>query len=111
MKRENVIIEKETAWEVCGEGLRRQIMGFDERLMLVKIHFDKGATGALHKHSHSQSSFIVSGKFEATIGETKITLTAGDGYYVEPDLIHGIRCIEEGILIDTFAPYREDFLK
>lgn len=110
MKSKDVIIEKNTEWEVCGKGLKRQIMGFDERLMLVKIHFDKDAIGALHKHSHSQSSYIASGKFEVTIGTKKIIMAAGDGYYVEPDLVHGVSCIEEGILIDTFSPYREDFI-
>lgn len=36
---------------------------------------------------------------------------AGDGYYVAPNLPHGCICLEPGILIDTFTPMREDFLK
>ena len=38
-------------------------------------------------------------------------LHAGDGYYVAPSLPHGFVCLEAGVLIDTFTPMREDFLK
>jgi hypothetical protein len=46
-----------------------------------------------------------------TIGEEKKILKAGDGYYVAPNLLHGCVCLEAGVLIDTFTPMREDFLK
>ena len=104
-------IEKEMQWETVGEGVRRQIMGYDKDLMLVKVHFDKGAVGSLHAHPHSQATYVVSGRFELTIGDEKREIEAGDGYYVAPDVLHGCVCLEPGILIDTFSPAREDFLK
>lgn len=39
------IIEKEKAWEPAGEGVARQIMGYDGQVMLVKVKFEKGAIG------------------------------------------------------------------
>jgi hypothetical protein len=33
-----------------------------------------------------------------------------DGVYIEPNLMHSAICLEEGMLIDVFAPVREDFL-
>ena len=36
------IIEKEKAWEPAGEGVARQIMGYDGQVMLVKVKFEKG---------------------------------------------------------------------
>lgn len=104
-------IEKEMAWENPAEGIHRQIMAYDGQLMMVKVKFDKGAIGAMHEHYHSQATYVVSGKFELTIGEEKKLIEAGDGYYVAPDVLHGCVCIEEGILIDTFSPMRADFLK
>ena len=59
---------------------------------------------------HSQATYVVSGKFELTIGDKKEILSAGDGYYVAPDELHGCVCLEAGILIDTFSPVRADFL-
>jgi quercetin dioxygenase-like cupin family protein len=92
------------------EGISRQILGYDGQIMLVKILFEKGAIGYIHQHFHSQSSYVVSGKFEIMINNEKKILEAGDGFYVEPDVPHGALCIESGILIDAFSPLREDFL-
>lgn len=77
--------EKELKWENPGPGIRRQIMGYDEQLMMVKVQFEKGAVGTMHEHHHSQATYVVSGKFELTIGEQKEILSAGDGYYVAPN--------------------------
>lgn len=104
-------IENEIQWEPAGEGVVRQIMAYDGQIMLVKVKFETGAVGAPHVHYHSQASYVVSGKFELTIGDEKKILVAGDGYYVEPDLIHGAVCLEAGVLIDCFTPMRADFLK
>ena len=104
-------IENEIQWEPAGEGVVRQVMAYDGQIMLVKVKFETGAVGAPHTHYHSQASYIVSGKFELTIGDEKKVLVAGDGYYVAPDQIHGAVCLEAGVLIDCFTPMRADFLK
>ena len=36
------ILEKEKAWEPAGEGVVRQIMGYDGQVMLVKVKFETG---------------------------------------------------------------------
>ena len=108
--RKRFQIEKEMGWENPGPGIRRQIMGYDGQLMMVKVDFEKGAVGTIHEHYHSQATYVASGKFELTIGDEKKILVAGDGYYVAPDEPHGCVCLEAGILIDTFSPVRADFL-
>ena len=102
--------EKDLKWENHAPGVNRQIMAYDGQLMMVKVKFDKGAIGSMHEHYHSQATYVVSGKFELTIGDKKEILSAGDGYYVAPDELHGCVCLEAGILIDTFSPVRADFL-
>lgn len=104
-------LESELQWENPGPGIQRQIMGYDGQLMIVKVKFDKGAVGTQHEHYHSQATYVASGRFELEIGGEKRILSAGDGYYVAPDELHGCVCLEEGILIDTFSPHRADFLK
>lgn len=110
-KSEVFQIEKEMGWENPGPGIKRQIMGYDGQLMMVKVVFEEGAVGTIHEHYHSQATYVASGKFELTIGDEKRILEAGDGYYVAPDVLHGCVCLEAGILIDTFSPMRADFLK
>ncbi len=110
-KSEVFQIAKEMGWENPGPGIKRQIMGYDGQLMMVKVVFEEGAVGTMHEHYHSQATYVASGKFELTIGEEERILEAGDGYYVAPDVLHGCVCLEAGILIDTFSPMRADFLK
>ncbi len=105
------LLESEMEWENPCPGIKRQIMGYDGQLMVVKVHFEKGAVGQLHEHFHSQATYVASGKFEVEILGEKKVLGAGDGFYVAPDEIHGAVCLEDGILIDVFSPHREDFLK
>ena len=58
------ILEKEKAWEPAGEGVVRQIMGYDGQIMLVKVKFETGAIGTPHTHYHTQTTYVASGKFE-----------------------------------------------
>ena len=102
--------EQEIAWENPSAGVERQIMGYNNDLMLVKVKFKKGAVGSIHSHPHTQATYVVSGAFDFTVnGETK-TVNAGDGVYMAPNSQHGCVCLEEGLLIDTFSPVRNDFL-
>ncbi len=93
----------------AGEGITRQFIGYDDTIMMVKVMFEKGAIGYEHQHFHVQTTYVVSGKFEVTINNETRILEAGDGFYAEPDIIHGCVCIEAGDLIDVFAPIRDDF--
>lgn len=102
--------EDQTEWENAGEGIQRQVFGYDDKLMLVKVKFETGAVGAAHNHPHSQASYVESGVFELTIGDAKKVLRKGDGYYVPPFVQHGAVCLEAGVLIDSFSPMRWDFV-
>ena len=106
----NFQFEAEMLWESAGEGIVRQIMGYNDNLMMVKVKFETGAIGTPHTHPHTQTTYVASGVFEFTTdGETKI-VRPGDGVYMKPCILHGCICLEAGVLIDTFSPMREDFL-
>lgn len=103
--------EAEADWEKTGDGISRQITGYNTQLMVVKVKFEKGAVGYVHDHFHSQGSYVASGKFRITIDGKSEILETGDGFFVPPNAKHGAECLEAGILIDVFSPVREDFLK
>ena len=98
-------------WESMWEGIKRKIIGYDGRLMTVKVKFNQGAVALPHQHPHSQSAYIVKGKFEVNIGKEKSILSAGDGFYVPSGIEHSVVALEEGLVIDAFSPAREDFLE
>lgn len=98
-------------WEDLGAGVSRQFVGYNSQIMMVIVKFEKEAVGAVHQHFHSQITYVASGRFEVTVdGEAKI-LKTGDGFFAQPNIFHGVKCLEEGQLIDAFAPFREDFIK
>ncbi len=105
------IFDNSMEWETVGEGVRRKIHCFDDNLMLVAVEFKKDSIGYLHKHFHTQTSYLVSGSFEVTIGTEKKIQKAGDSYFILPNIEHGVTALEDSLLIDIFTPVREDFLK
>lgn len=94
-----------------GEGVERKILASDGKLMAVEVKFEKGSIGALHSHPHEQISYILKGSFEFEIDGKKHVISQGDSYYVKPDVIHGVKALEDSIILDVFTPQREDFLK
>jgi quercetin dioxygenase-like cupin family protein len=112
MKRasEKFILTEKMEWEDLGGGVSRKFLGFDNQIMMVQVKFEKGSIGSAHEHFHTQATYCAAGKFEFTIGDEKQIVKAGDGVYIEPNIIHGALCLEAGILIDVFSPVREDFL-
>lgn len=88
---------------------RRVILDLPE-LMLVEFTFEAGGIGALHSHPHLQTSYVAEGTFEVTIDGVTETIAAGGAYIVPTGLVHGVRALTAGKLIDSFTPRRDDFL-
>ena len=105
------ILDQDLEWEVVGEGVKRKIMGYDDKIMLVKVSFDEGGIGYKHEHYHSQVTYVESGTFEFSIGDETKTVKGGDTVYIPPHVLHGAVCTDAGILIDVFSPIREDFMQ
>ena len=105
------IVEEPMQWEKVEQGVQRRIIAYDERLMLVKVRFETGGVGSMHRHPHTQITYVESGVFEIEIDGEKRVLKKGDSYYVAPDIMHGAVCLEQGVLMDSFSPMREDFIR
>jgi quercetin dioxygenase-like cupin family protein len=110
MRSELFMRSGELAWEELGGGVQRQLLGYDETVMLVRVRFARGAVGTRHRHPHRQTTFVESGRFEVEIGGERRVLEQGDGFFVPPDVEHGVVALADGVLTDVFAPAREDFL-
>ena len=92
-------------------GIKRQVLSDSPELMVVAFRFQsEGAEGKLHSHPHVQSTYVESGRFAFTVAGETFEVAPGDSFVIPSNAVHGCRCLEPGILIDTFAPRREDFL-
>ena len=77
---------------------------------MVENEFSVGDTAPEHEHYHSQITYVIRGALEFTLeGETKV-LRDGDSVYIAPHQVHSAIAVEDSLLIDMFAPMREDFL-
>jgi quercetin dioxygenase-like cupin family protein len=110
MESKLYLYQNEIPVEELGGGVSRQILGYNENMMMVKVIFEKDAIGYLHQHPHTQTTYCAMGAFEFTIGTEKQIIKAGDATYIPPGISHGVLCLEKGILIDTFNPHRADFI-
>lgn len=111
MKNERWVFHDQAKVQAAGEGVERRVMAYSDDLMCVENTFKAGAVGALHHHPHTQITYVVSGKFEFEIEGVKKIVCAGDTMLKMNDVVHGCVCLEEGILLDIFNPYRKDFVE
>lgn len=95
------------------EAMTRRVLSHDGNLMLVHMTFHKKSDDpGLHSHPHEQIVYVQKGKLEFIIGGESFIIGEGDSVYVEPNVEHGAKVLEDdSVLLDIFSPQREDFLK
>ena len=102
---DDVLAEDMPTWR------KRRIVAHGEEMMMVENDFAAGDTAPEHEHYHSQITYVIGGALEFTLdGETRI-LRDGDSVYIRPHAVHSAVAREDSLLIDMFAPMREDFLE
>lgn len=110
MKNQRWVFHKDVEAEDLGNGVVRRVLAYSGDVMTVENQFEKGAIGALHSHPHTQITYVASGAFEFEIDGEKHIVRTGDTLLKTDGVIHGCVCLEAGVLVDIFTPYREDFV-
>jgi quercetin dioxygenase-like cupin family protein len=97
-------------WIDAESGVKRKILEVGKSIMMMVVHFEKGAESAEHDHPHEQLTYCLKGSFEFTVSGVKTILTPGETLYIPSHTRHGAKALEAGVLLDTFTPVREDLL-
>ncbi len=92
------------------KGASRKIIARGGGMMLVEVRFDAGTVTEVHAHPHEQVTYVVSGKIALSLDGRDETLASGDSFYAGPNVPHGVRFLEDSVVVDAFSPQREDFL-
>ena len=106
----NVVYHRDAPIVELGGGVARRVLAHTDALMIVEVSFEAGSTGAVHTHPHCQNTYVCSGRFRFSIDGESVEVGPGDTLAFPPNLPHGTLCLEPGVLLDIFAPMREDFL-
>lgn len=70
---------------------------------------DKDSILPKHAHIHEQTTQVLEGKLELTIGETTKILKAGDLAIIPSNVTHSGKAITNCKVTDIFCPVREDY--
>lgn len=112
MNKEWFFIGEDLPKYEIAEGIERRLVARGGDMMIVEVHFKKGAVGAMHQHFHEQVTYCTKGAVMFEIEGEKQRIAAGDSVYMKPDCMHGCVVLEDDtILLDIFTPQREDFIK
>lgn len=74
-----------------------------------EISLDANITVPAHEHPHDQMTLVLSGRLEFTLGDETREIGPGDTVVIPGGVRHSVRTKEACVLIDVFAPVREDF--
>lgn len=102
---EDVLAEKMPTWE------KRRILAHGPKMMMVENEFAPGDTAPEHRHPHTQITYVIDGALEFVVEGEKKVLRNGDSVYIASDEVHSATALEQTLIIDMFAPMREDFLE
>ena len=106
----SVVYNRDIPLTNLGNGVSRKVLAYNDQLMIVEVHFEKGGAGSVHTHPHLQSTYVQSGRFLFTIDGKEAEVAQGDTIAFPPNVPHGTVCLEAGVLVDIFNPMREDFI-
>jgi quercetin dioxygenase-like cupin family protein len=93
------------------DGIHARIV-HGERLLLGVVELDPGAVAQEHHHEHEQLGMVISGAITFRIGDETQELGPGETWTIPSNVPHEATAGPEGaVLIDVFAPVREDWVE
>jgi quercetin dioxygenase-like cupin family protein len=81
-----------------------------ERLTLGLVELEPGSVVPEHSHENEQLGIMISGSVEFRVGDETRELGPGDTWSIPANTPHEVHTGPEGaVMIDVFAPVREDW--
>ena len=90
-------------------GMQRQVLAYNQNLMLVRHRLSKGWKGTSHSHPHEQLVYVVTGCILFTASGKAIEMHGGDSLVVKGDVEHQATALEDSEVLDVFVPYRSEY--
>ena len=104
--------DRPEAWHEVLPGVRRRILTRAPQVMLVLYRIEPDRLFPKHTHPHVQAGTFLEGGGTFQVGEASWVMRPGDSYSIPPNVPHELRTRRDGpsVILDVFAPEREDFL-
>ena len=90
-------------------GMTRQVLAYNDHLMLVRHYFKPDWVGIRHSHPHHQLVYVVRGAIRVDMNGAKFDAHAGDSFAIDGGIEHQVSALEESEVLDVFNPLREEY--
>lgn len=105
-----IVVKKKDAVKKVFKGVSLDSLAMGEKSQVTKMNYVVGNFASPHQHPNEQSGYVISGRYELTIGNEKYELSSGDSYSIPGNQVHSFKVIEAGEVVDIFTPPRKDYL-
>ncbi len=96
------------AAEPLTDAVTRQVV-WGTQANLTRFSIAKGAHVSTHSHPAEQFTCVMEGELKLRIGDEVFVLRSGDMLVIPPEAEHEAWVLEDAVLLDFFAPRREDW--
>ncbi|MBA4136802.1 MAG: cupin domain-containing protein [Opitutus sp.] len=80
-----------------------------ERTTFGEVHLKANTTVPIHQHPHEQVTYVISGRFQFTVGDETTILEPGMAALIPGNTPHGGTTLTDVKVVDLFAPVREEY--
>ena len=91
------------------EGISRKVI-HGTNTTLAWLHLEAGKSVPKHRHESEQITHIIRGKLSLEIDGKETVAGEGSILIIPPNVEHGVRSLEDSIVVDTFSTPRYDWL-
>jgi quercetin dioxygenase-like cupin family protein len=92
------------------DGVSYKTLVYGKLTSLSEFRLKKDSIIPNHSHPHEQTGYMISGKMTMSIEGKKFDVTPGDSWNIPDKVEHGVEVHEDSIVIEVFAPVREEYL-
>ncbi len=96
------------AREIFG-GTIRGHYAHQDLMTIGEVDLQPGILLPMHSHPHEQITYVISGRFEFTVGGETTIMEPGMVALIPGGVTHGGRTLTSCRVIDLFSPVREDY--
>jgi quercetin dioxygenase-like cupin family protein len=90
-------------------GVTLRVIGDGEQAMLIEVEIEAGSVVSMHTHPHQQTGRLLAGRMRFEIAGETYGLEPGDCWSIPGGVPHEATGIEKCLVVEVFAPPREDF--
>ncbi len=94
--------------EVLGGAVKGHYAHMD-RMTIGEVRMAANAVLPMHSHPHEQITYVISGRYEFTVGDKTTIMEPGMTALIPGGVVHGGKTLTACHVIDLFAPVREDY--